>query len=200
MSSEIDIAGLNVALNEAKWLDLEFNSSSRIAVASFKVLTLPLESFPPEDTTVHISFYSVSRLVAIYKNGKWDDEKAEIFPLNKEELPKIIQNFGGLPIYGWEFVQSVSDTSEAFKKVSFEFNANEKNAYKLRLFQASSSRYLELHLWFDDLTIKNLDSHNLPLEQFIAGGKRFWETIHKKDFRVQGYGIHPLEEKGFEDL
>ncbi len=194
MSSEIDIQGLNISLNEAKWLDLEFNPSSRLAMASFKVLTLPPESFPPEDSTVHLSFYSINRLVGIYKNGKWDNKEAEIISLDVNGLSSTIRSFGGLPVYGWEFAENVTDISETFEKVSFEFNTNEKNSYKLRLFQASSSQYFEMHLWFNDLTVKDFNSNSLSLEEFIAGGKRFWEAVHKKDFRIQGYGIHPLKE------
>ena len=57
----------------------------------------------------------------------------------------------------------------------------------------SGHRYLEIVTWFDELTILRPDYTVQPVEEFIAGGKRWWEAMYAGDPRVQGRGIIPLD-------
>ena len=200
MVNSIDVEGFNIALNEARLLNVEFDPIIRRAIISLNVLSLPVDKFPSENSLVQIDLHSVNHFIGIYKIGRWDDPKAEIKKFDNENLSEIVQSFGGLPIYGSDFLQLKQDEkNKDFGDISFEYCFNEENNYKLWLFQASDDRYLEFHIWFNQMAIRNSEVGILLIEQFIAGGKRFWEGINKNDFRVQGYGIYPLKDKNIED-
>src|SRR6516225_1144479 len=94
---------LGVALNEADLLGFEVDPDRRLGAATFRVLTLPAVGPPPDHARVQMLFRQVGRVMASLRNGLWNDEAAEVIPFTLGELLGVVQGFGGLPIYGWEF-------------------------------------------------------------------------------------------------
>jgi hypothetical protein len=63
------------------------------------------------------------------------------------------------------------------------------------LFQESSDpqpQHLDLCIWFDELIIRKPDGVVVPLEDFAAGGARWWNGLYSGDTRTEGQGIFPL--------
>ena len=46
-------------------------------------------------------------------------------------------------------------------------------------------------MWFDKLEIRDADEAVIPLEQFIADGKRWWDALYARDPQTSGRGIVP---------
>jgi len=98
---------LGVALNEATLLGVELDASSRRVGATLRVLALPDDGGPmPADSRVQLVFAPVARVVASLRAGHWDDAAAPVIPVAAGEILGVVQSFGGLPIYGWEFFDS----------------------------------------------------------------------------------------------
>jgi hypothetical protein len=63
----------------------------------------------------------------------------------------------------------------------------------LRCFQDGVTRHLDLCLWFDELEIRRPSGEQVPLDEFAAAGKRWWDAFHAHDPRTQGLGMAPLK-------
>jgi hypothetical protein len=187
---------LEVALNEADLLGVEVDPARRIAAATFRALTLPVDGPPPPDSRVQILFRPVGRVVASLRNGRWDDMAAEVVPFEVTDLLSVVQRFGGQPIYGWEFFD-VHDKELARwgKRLSLDWRSGSDGlARSITVFQESAQhavQHLDLCIWFDDLEIRRPDGSVLSLEDFAAGGKRWWDAMYGGDERTQGAGIVP---------
>ena len=171
--------GLNTALNEADLLGLELDPSRRIAAATFRVLSLPEIGDAPPDRRVQFVFRPVGRCIASPRNGRWDDEVAPVVPFDVADLLKVVQSFGALPIYGWEFFDvHATELGKWGRRASFDWSAGEDGVgHSISLFQDTSDRILDICLWFDDLEIRRPDGIAVPIEEFIDGGRRWWDAL-----------------------
>ncbi len=188
-------SGLNVALNEASLLGLEVRSDGTVAAATFSVLTLPPEGPAPEDTRVQFQFAPVGRLVASLRLGRWDDANAQAVPFPLERLLEVVQEFGSQPIFGSEFF----DVHEAVLakmagRHSLDFRGPSAGlTHSLNVFQTGPDKFLDVCLWFDKLRILRPPAMEpVSLDEFIAGGQRWWDGLNSGDPRTAGRGIAPL--------
>jgi hypothetical protein len=187
---------LGVALNEATLLGFEVDSTRRVGVATFKVLTLPEKGPPPQDCRVQFLFLPVGRVAASLRKGTWDNVDAEVVPFSVDQLLEIVSSFGGLPIYGWEFFD-VDEAQLAYwgSRFSLDWRSGEDGvSHSIRVFQEDGfNRYLDLLVWFDSFEIRRADGIVVPIEDFVAGGKRWWDGLNSGDPRTQDAGIIPLK-------
>jgi len=58
------VAGLNVALNEARLLSFDLDLTCRVAIIWLSVLTLPEEGPPPDDARRALRLFPVGRVTA----------------------------------------------------------------------------------------------------------------------------------------
>ena len=193
LSSE-DRAALGVALEEATLLGVEVDRGTRRAAITFAVLSLPMHGPQPEDRRVQFVFESIGRVAASLRLGHWDDDKAAVQPFLLEELLPTVQSFGGLPIYGWEFFDVADRT---FPPLAHRLSLDvllgfDGEAHSLFLFQGAPDRHLDLWFWFERFTIRDPVGRVIPLADFTAGGRRWWDAFHQHDPRTQGHGIFPL--------
>lgn len=191
--------GLGVALNEATMVDLEMDPIRRIAGATFRVLSLPEgdETVTPEDTRVQLVFQPIGRVAVSLRLGHWDDPAAPVERLRIDQLSERVKSFGGLPIYGWEFFD-LPDTQFAqwSNRLSLDLQWPEEGdgfAHTVDLFQEADS-ILDMRLWFDELTIRDARHNEVPLEDIIAGGRRWWDAFWQGDPRTRDSGMHPIKE------
>jgi hypothetical protein len=187
---------LGVALNEADLLGFEVDPARRIATATFRVLTLPAEGPPPADRRVQMLFRPVGRVAASLRNGFWNDEAAEVVPFSLDELLGVVESFRGYPIYGWEFFD-IHDRELARwgNRRSLDWRSGRDGLSRsICVFQCSNggpARHLDLCVWFDALEVRRPDGSAIALEEFAAGGRRWWNAMFAGDKRTEGHGIFP---------
>ena len=62
--------------------------------------------------------------------------------------------------------------------------------HNLMLFQEGGTNdELDLRIWFDELTVRRPDGEPIPLKEFSAGGRRWWDALHNGDPRTAGSEI-----------
>jgi hypothetical protein len=54
--------------------------------------------------------------------------------------------------------------------------------------------FLEMKVWFDEFEILTPSYEQIPVDSFIAGGKRWWDALNRGDSRTASSGIMPLSE------
>ncbi|MHB1987410.1 MAG: hypothetical protein ACYCSF_05430 [Acidimicrobiales bacterium] len=190
-------AGLDIALNEADFCDIRINERGGEVRLLMVVLTLPRDGPAPEDTRTVLSCTGVSRIVASLREGRWDDATAEVVPLRLAELPSTVRSFGSQPVYGWEFIDAPASRRPVWRdRASLDFSVGRgRGEHSIDLFQASigeGHRHLDLRIEFDDLAVTDADDRTVPLEDFAAGGRRWWAALEAGDARTEGHGISPL--------
>jgi hypothetical protein len=188
----------NVALNEATLLGAEVSPERRMAAITLSVLSLPEVGPAPEDRRVQLLLSQVGRVAASLRHGRWDDENAAIEPFELEDLLPIVQRVGPSPIYGWKFLDSpdVGSFQRWSDRLSLDWYPGDEGglSHTLLLFQeAGDAEFLDLCIWFDDLVIRRHGVEIISIEEFGAGGKRWWDGLYAGDERTQGVGIHPFK-------
>ena len=185
-------SGLDVAICQADLLGFEVVPETRLAGATFRVLTLPEEGPPPGDSRVQILFKPVGRVSASLRDGSWDDPDAEVVPFQIEELLTVVQSFEGAPIYGSEFIDVEEKRFEKWSdRLSLDWTSGQDGrSHSISVFQDPGPRVLELRVWFDYLRIFDPEFNEISIDVFIAGGQRWWNAFYKGDERTRGHGLH----------
>jgi hypothetical protein len=183
--------GIGVALNEADLLGFEVDPEHRVAAATFCVLTLPESGPAPDDRRVQFLFRPVGRITASLRNGRWDDPGAAVVPFTISELLTIVQSFGGLPVYGWECIDVHDKELQKWgNRLSLNWLSGEDGlSHSITVFQDPGDRILNLCVWFDEIEIRDPQGNKIPLDSFIASGKRWWDAFYAGDERTRGYGM-----------
>ena len=188
--------GLGTALNEATLLGVEYDSARALVGITVSVLTLPEEhASEPADARRQLILTHVGRLAAALRDSTWDDISAPPVPLGASELLATVQSFGGQPIYGWQFVNYADPAWDTWEgRLSLDVESNDGSlTNRLRLFQENwmPERRLDIWIWFEDLLILDAAGNSIDLDDFVAGGVRWWSAMYAGDARTQGHGIAP---------
>lgn len=185
--TEDDIAGLNVALNEARLLGIELHPAQRSATVALSLLTLPPVGPPPIDPRFEMHLFPVGRVAAVLASRDGGIERMSI-----NDLEKVVSSFEGRPIYGWDFFGSRD--LESRQQLSLDFLLTpDVHAQVLHLFQDDANRKLDVWLWFDDATFRTVDGKDTPISEIIAGATRWWDGVFAGDERTRGTGVEPLK-------
>jgi hypothetical protein len=182
------VEGLNAACDEAKWVGLQINKEERWAGITLSVLSLPEEGQPPEDPRVQLILQPLHRIAASCRNGFSKDKNARAIPLTAKQLEEIV--FGRqTAISGCEFFNIPSEGngfSSWSHRLSLDIELSKKeSANTINLFQ-DTNPFLQIRIWFSDLLIFDSLQQQIPLEQFIAGGERWWKGLYAGDPRTKG--------------
>lgn len=188
--------GFGVALNESQLLGFEVHPERRVAAATFLVWTLPETGPIPDDRRVQFRFHPVGRVTASLRNGRWDNPDAAVVPFALGDLLSTVQSFGALPVYGWEFIDvHAKELAKWGDRLSLDWGSGEDGrSHSITVFQDPGNRILELCVWFDDLEIRSPQGDQIPLDSFIAAGKRWWDAFYAGDERTKGGGMLLLDE------
>jgi hypothetical protein len=188
--------GLNTALDEASFLDIRVFREECAIDLLLSVLALPEEGPEPEDPRVIVRLFKVGRIACSLRHGTWNDESAQIEGFKLDDLSDVVVKLGPCPIYGNDFIDSTSDdwTRSKNRLSCDESLLNGERQHFINLFKESGMKmFLELRIWFDDLEIYDMSAKTIPLNEFTAGGRRWWIAMNAKDERVQHHGIFPLK-------
>jgi hypothetical protein len=189
--------GLNVALNEATWAAISVDTTVRQARLLLDVLSFPAGGGTTGDSRVVVAVNQVGRVAASLRMGWWNDDAAEVIPLEVAGLDATVRSFGGCPIYGWQFIDPPEDSWSSWRgRLSLDARLGPgESPHVVDLFQEGGSaqpRHLDLRIWFTQIRITTLDDRDIPLPEFIASGVRWWDALYAGDARARGKGICPL--------
>ena len=199
--SEEDKIGLNVALNEADVLAVDFDKTKRRCDVHLDVICVDEEGRVPDDRYVKITLFPVGRMLASYRMGLWNDESADVEAFECEGLSDVTRSFEGLSsLYGWDYIDCKDKYFSSWKdRVSMEFASNEDDgsAHTIDLFQESArgaSRHLDMRIWFDGMSIFDREGKTIVLQDFIARGKAGWDRIYGGGQDAQSeFSVVPLK-------
>jgi hypothetical protein len=108
--SEDERDRLNVALNEATWAAISVDTTARGVRLLLDVLSLPADDVTAADSRVVVTVNQVSRVAAWLRMGWWNNDAAEVVPLEAAELDATVRSFSGCPIYGWQVIDPRRNT------------------------------------------------------------------------------------------
>lgn len=190
--------GIDMALNEATLVGVEVDPLTRVAGLTFSVLSLPASGPPPSDTRVQILLGTVGRVAASLRAGTWDDSSAGALAFQLSELLQVVESFGGGAIYGEEFLDVHDAQIQSWTgRVSLDLTFGKRDGltHSISLFQEEgSSRYLDLIIWFDQLTIFDPQGREIAVSEFALGGRRWWDAFYRQDPRTQGRDLYALND------
>jgi hypothetical protein len=178
--TEDQIKGLNVALNEAEVLGVQFDrGQSRIGV-TFIPLWMDANGEVPKERKVLFVFHPIGRFVASYRAGRWDDKNAPVVKFEPEQILERLSEFNHAPIYGWDFIDSDHFDFDGWKeRSSFDYVSGDPAGmqHTIDLFQEGDNTILDMRIWFGNFEIFTPAYEPIALQDFIDGGKRAWDAI-----------------------
>ena len=190
-----DINGLNTALSESTCLGVEVDAAAGRLQLALEVLTLPADGETPIDTKVLLTFTGVTRVAASLRIQRWDDIDSRVLPLTLEQLDEAIESFGGGGLHGWEFID-LDDSGWTLWSELLSFDTVLDNRIAAHVIEFSQEegidpRELDVRVWFDRITVTDPAGREIPMADFIAGGKRWWAAHDSGDLRASKADVAP---------
>ncbi|MFE3542119.1 hypothetical protein ACFXK0_03995 [Nocardia sp. NPDC059177] len=190
-----DINGLNTALSESTCLGVEVDAAAGRLQLALEVLTLPADGPAPTDTKVLLTFTGVTRVAASLRIQRWDDIDARVLPLTLDQLDDAIASFGGGGLHGWEFID-LDDSGWTLwsELLSFDTVLDQRIAAHVIEFSQEEGidpRELDVRVWFDKITVTDLSGREIPMAEFVAGGRRWWAAHDSGDVRASKADVAP---------
>jgi hypothetical protein len=186
---------LGIALNEATLLGVEVDPAACEAGVTVSVLSLPEGGGSPSaDARVQFVLTGVGRVAASYLSGPSHDPNSQAILLRLGDLLPTVQSFGGLPVYGWAFFDKAEAELQGWgNRISLDWSGScGGTTHSLLLFQEGYNRHLDVLIWFEALEIRDPEGQLVGIEEFVAGGKRWWNAFRNGDPRTQNSGMYPL--------
>lgn len=195
------LADLDLALDEATLWRVELEPEARVATVVLTVLSLPEDDGPAEPRLVRLILAPVGRLAASLRHGSWNDREAQVedFPLS--DLPQIFDRLGGHALYGGAFFNVPEVRPGVFERpngfalwsdrLSLDWTAPvaDGTTHTLLLFQEGAHgnelRHFDLQLWFDEIDARNDIGDRLPIDDLVAGARRWWKAFSEGGPRTQ---------------
>jgi len=187
------IDGINLALNEATILGVEFQKEKEIVVVTFSPVALDINKQVPTDNRVQFVFKPIGKFIASYRLGRWDDKSAQVVKFEPEQILEKVEEFKHVSIYGWEFI-NCNDENHWLDRLSFDFNSENQHGRQntIDLFQDGGNKHIDMKIWFDDFEIVNPKYEKIELQTFIDNGKRGWDGIYYGNASDK-FGIYPAK-------
>ncbi|WP_067696563.1 hypothetical protein [Nocardia jejuensis] len=191
----LDITGLNTALSEATCLGIDVDTAAATIRLELDVLTLPVDGPPPDDCDVYLTLTGVNRVAASLRRQRWDDLEPVVLPLTLDGLHDAVSSFGGGALHGWDFLDLGDSAWTQWRKLlSFDTVLSEGTAGHMLEFSQEEGidpRELDVRVWFEGLEITGKQGEQIALEDFVAGGVRWWKAHDQGDPRTMRPNIVP---------
>ncbi|MEV0334790.1 hypothetical protein [Nocardia sp. NPDC050717] len=190
-----DINGLNTALSESTCLGVEVDAAAGRLQLALEVLTLPADSSAPTESKVLLTFTGVTRVAASLRIQRWDDIDARVLPLTLDQLDEAIESFGGGGLHGWEFID-LDDSGWTLWSELLSFDTVLEHRIAAHVIEFSQEegidpRELDVRVWFDKITVADPSGREIPMAEFIEGGKRWWAAHDAGDARASKAEVAP---------
>ena len=172
--------GLNLALNEAGLIGLDFDEKRKTVFVTFYPIAIQSDGTVPQDNRFLFAFRNVGRLATSLTLDK--GEKAIQF--SPAELAEKMNEYKNEQIYGWEFIDNGDKLIKEWESnMSFDYimSAKFNEQHTIDLFQEDrySKKSIDLRIWFDYLEIFDSQLNPITIQTFIDNGRRGWEKLYK---------------------
>jgi hypothetical protein len=173
--------GLNLALNEAIIVGLDFDEKFRTIYVTFYPVAVQQDRTIPKDNRFLFAFKNVGRLASSLTL----QPETKAIKFDTSELSDKMSEFKNESLYGWEFIDNGEDL--IFKQwkdnVSFDkiFIDTFEKQHTIDLFQEDkySKKTIDVRIWFDKIEIFDSDLKPFEAQTFIDNGKRGWDKLYK---------------------
>ncbi|MGH3763509.1 hypothetical protein, partial [Actinophytocola sp.] len=183
---------LEVALNEATVVGLRAEPGRAVSLL-LHVLALPEEGPPDPDTRRALVLSGVSRVrVLLRRDIPGEVDYGPAVPL--ADLAAVEEFFASLThtgdLYGWEFLDAPDLVADWPAEVSLELMLADAvvGTHSLYWFNEcgtpDGSFCIEGLVEFTDVTARHADGTPVPIEEFVADGRRWWQAFRTGDPRV----------------
>lgn len=177
--------GLDIAVSEASCHGIDLDPDAASIRLHLEVLSIPPGGSEPADRRVTLVFGRVGRLAASLRAQKWDDLEATVFPLDLETLPQIVASYGGPELHGWEFFDLPDSCWTQWRELlSLDTrlgDGDRAHLFEMSLQEGIDPRELDIRIWFDELTLLDDAGAEIPIDDFIGCGQRWWEAHDRCD-------------------
>lgn len=191
---------LDLALNESQACGLSFDADAAEARLLVEVLALP-EAGPIDRDPRRVLVLSGVASIEVILRAEGDDGLGQVLPL--ESLGALEEFFTSLgqadAMYGWEFIDrgeagGVWDVPASLSVVSSEPQAA---GHTLHWFTECGRPgpgpekdwehfFLQGVIRFGNLRVERADARPVPLEEFAADGRRWWDAFERREIRLSG--------------
>jgi hypothetical protein len=190
------VHGLDDALNESQVCGLSFDAEAAEARLYLQVLALP-ETGPIDQDLRRVLILSEVLSIEVVLRAARNDALGPVLPL--ESLAALERFFSSLgqatAMYGWEFIdrESVGEEWNARASLTITSGRLQGAGHTLHWFtecgrpgsEEDWERYLlQGVIRFEDLRIERADERPVPVEEFVADGRRWWAALRSGDSRL----------------
>ena len=177
--------GLNLALNEANIIGLDFDEKQKVVYVTFYPIAIQQDGTPPSDNRFLFAFKNVGRLASSLTLNK--DAKAIQF--EPKQLANKISEYKNEQIYGWEFIDNgdlIFKEWEDNKSFDLIINNDFVKQHTIDLFQEDkySTKSIDIRIWFDIIEIFDSNLKSFDIQTFIDNGKRGWDKLYESGWKT----------------
>jgi hypothetical protein len=189
---------LDVALNESQVCGLSFDADAAEARLLVEVLALP-EVGPIDRDPRRVLVLSAVASIDVMLRSEGDNVLGPVLPL--ESLDALEAFFASLgqadAMYGWKFIDrgDVGEDWEGPASLALASSQPQAAGHTLHWFTECGRPgptkdwerfYLQGVIRFGNMRVERADARPVPLEEFVAGGRRWWEAFERRDSRLSG--------------
>lgn len=172
----MSLLDLNIALNEADVVAVKFSEK----LNKFAILLSPIRADQtgniPADNLLKMIFSPVHRIAVSCRDGRWDDNKADVIPLDPQEFADNVRTHGRFPIYNGDFIDNDNTFFRKYEdRLSFDFkNPLDQLGKHSFEFARDTDQFMIVKVWFDDVKLFDSTDTEINMDDFVADAKRAW--------------------------
>lgn len=194
---------LGRGLNEAELLGAEFDFERELLACTFNPIVVDINGKIPEDRRIQLILRNVKRIVSSLRNSDWDDDRQQAETFELSELLSVVNSFGGLPIYGWEFFNCGEDGFKRWEdRLSFDWRNQQYNGKEntFDFFQEGHKRHLDIRVWFEEIHLFDSTSKKIEFKSFMDASDRGWRALKLNPEVSKHYGIQFIDKGAKPDI
>jgi hypothetical protein len=184
--SEETRTGLEVALNESEVVGLRVASSDSACELLLHVCAQPDQVPGDPDPRRVLRLLHATRIRVLLREDRPDGYGPPIVLADLDQVESFFASLAGWEaMYGWEFIDRPARTGDWPDEPSLTVDLRSgRSSHSLFWFTEcwrpdDDLRYcIEGTVGFDDLEVFRADGTPEPLEEFIAEGRRWWDTLY----------------------
>src|SRR5690606_10258259 len=177
--------GLNLALNEASIIGLDFDEGQQTVYVTFYPIAIQQDGTIPNDNRFLFAFKNVGRLASSLTL----DKDTTAIKFDPDQLADKMSEYKNEQLYGWEIIDNGDVIFKDWKdNKSFDLiiNSDFDKQHTIDLFQEDkySKKTIDVRIWFDSIEIFDSNLKPFDIQTFIDNGKRGWDKLYESGWKT----------------